>query len=123
MNTETPTCSDNVRQMEYAVALRLGRRTAKQIGLIAIILAALIANATTVRADWEQSTKLLASDGAVDDLFGESVSICGATAVIGAYRDDDNGSCSGSAYVFRYDDAGWVQEAKLLPSHRGLLRR
>jgi hypothetical protein len=42
------------------------------------------------------------------------VSISGDAAVMGARWDDDNGSHSGSAYIFRYDGAAWVQEAKLL---------
>jgi hypothetical protein len=65
---------------------------------------------------WAQEAKLLASDGAPDNRFGWSVAISGDTAVIGACRDDDSGSYSGSAYVFRYDGAGWVQQAKLLAS-------
>ena len=44
--------------------------------------------------------KLLAADGAAYDGFGSSVSISGDRAVIGACYDDDNGSDSGSAYVF-----------------------
>ncbi|MBN2822340.1 MAG: FG-GAP repeat protein, partial [Coriobacteriia bacterium] len=44
--------------------------------------------------------KALAPDGATNDYFGYSVAISGDTAVIGAYGDDDNGSNSGSAYVF-----------------------
>ena len=56
------------------------------------------------------------SDGAEFDFFGVLVSVSGDTAVIGAWRDDDNGSDSGSVYVFRFDGSGWVQEAKILPS-------
>jgi hypothetical protein len=41
--------------------------------------------------------KLLAADAAAEDLFGDSVSVSGDTAVIGAYRDN---SYAGSAYVF-----------------------
>ena len=48
---------------------------------------------------WTEQQKLTASDGAVDDYFGYSVSIDGDMAVIGAWRDDDNGGDSGSAYV------------------------
>ena len=48
---------------------------------------------------WTEQQKLTAGDGAANDLFGESVSISGNIAVIGAYQDDDNGSNSGSAYV------------------------
>jgi len=48
----------------------------------------------------EESKLLLPSDGAVGDFFGSSVSISGGTILVGAYRDDDNVSNSGSAYVF-----------------------
>ncbi|MAO23716.1 MAG: hypothetical protein CMJ35_03285 [Phycisphaerae bacterium] len=44
--------------------------------------------------------KLVASDAAENDQFGYSVSISGNTAVIGANRDDDEGSYTGSAYIF-----------------------
>ena len=44
--------------------------------------------------------KLLASDGAVFDLYGGSVAIDGNFAVVGAKDDDDNGNSSGSAYVY-----------------------
>jgi hypothetical protein len=49
---------------------------------------------------WTQQEKLLASDGAMEDVFGDSVSLDDHTALIGAYWDDDNGNRSGSAYVF-----------------------
>ena len=67
-------------------------------------------------ASWAQETKLLPSDGATIDVFGISVSISGDYAVVGAHRDRDNGSFSGSAYVFKRTDVTWTQEAKLLPS-------
>ena len=53
---------------------------------------------------WEE-TKLLASDGASDDNFGIHVSISGdgTAAIVGAHGDDDNGSRSGSAYIFDID--------------------
>ena len=65
---------------------------------------------------WTQTAKLTASDGANSDYFGYSVSIDGNTMVIGAYRDDDNGSSSGSAYVFSNDSGTWTQTAKLTAS-------
>ncbi|MCX6671281.1 MAG: PKD domain-containing protein, partial [Euryarchaeota archaeon] len=49
---------------------------------------------------WAQEAKLLASDGAAEDIFGWAVALDGDTALIGAYYDDDNGLDSGSAYVF-----------------------
>jgi len=48
----------------------------------------------------QQLFKLTASDAAANDWFGDSVSISGTTAIIGAYQDDDGGSNSGAAYVF-----------------------
>ncbi|MFQ5805441.1 MAG: S8 family serine peptidase [Phycisphaerae bacterium] len=68
---------------------------------------------------WVQEAKLLASDGAAYDDFGTSVAISGNTVVIGAFLDDDNGFNAGSAYVFRFDGSGWVQEPKLLASDGG----
>ena len=46
--------------------------------------------------------KLLASDGADNDRFGDAVSLSsdGTVALVGASRDDDNGQDSGSAYLF-----------------------
>lgn len=44
--------------------------------------------------------KLMASDGAAGDLFGNSVSISGDYAIMGAPLDDDNGVDSGSAYIY-----------------------
>jgi hypothetical protein len=49
---------------------------------------------------WTEQTKLTASDAASLDYLGGSVSVDGATAVIGAERDDDGGLDSGSAYVY-----------------------
>ena len=66
--------------------------------------------------DWVQETKLTAFDGAQDDEFGTSVSLCGDVCLIGASGDDDNGDGSGSAYVFRFDGQSWAYERKLLAS-------
>ena len=63
---------------------------------------------------WTQQVKLLASDGAANDLFGNSVSLDGDTALIGAPYDDDNGDKSGSVYVFTRTGGLWTQEVKLL---------
>ena len=55
---------------------------------------------------WTEQEKLLPADGAANDRFGTSVSLSstGATALVGAYGDDDNGTDSGSAYVFFLDN-------------------
>ncbi|MBN1543133.1 FG-GAP repeat protein, partial [candidate division KSB1 bacterium] len=51
---------------------------------------------------WEQRTKVTASDGAANDWFGVSVSTDGVHALVGALFDDDNGSDSGSAYLYDF---------------------
>jgi hypothetical protein len=63
--------------------------------------------------NWVQQQKLLASDGAVGDQFGYSVSISGDHAIIGAFSDDN---CKGSADLFRWDGTVWNQQQKLLDS-------
>jgi len=63
-----------------------------------------------------ETAKLLASDGAAYERFGNSVSISDDVALVGAFDDDDNGSYSGSAYVYRYNGSIWVEEQKLLAS-------
>ena len=69
-------------------------------------------------ATYVEVAKLTASDAAANDSFGTSVAIDGGTIVVGAYRDDDAGSASGSAYVFRTTDGGatYGQVAKLTAS-------
>jgi hypothetical protein len=66
--------------------------------------------------NWIQQAKLLASDGAIDDCFGWSVSISGDYAIAGAPGDNDNGGGSGSAYIFKWDGTNWVEQQKLLAS-------
>jgi hypothetical protein len=74
---------------------------------------------------WIEETKLTATDAAAQDSFGTSVSISDGRAIVAAVGDDDAGSASGSAYVFRRDENGtpsdpsddlWVQEDKLTAS-------
>jgi cyclophilin family peptidyl-prolyl cis-trans isomerase len=68
---------------------------------------------------WAQQAKLTASDGAKSDNFGYSVAIDGHYAIVGAYKNDDNGTDSGSAYIFepnKIDPNNWDQKAKLIAS-------
>ena len=62
---------------------------------------------------WVEEAKLTASDAAGGDSFGGAVSISGDYAIVGARYDDDAGNSSGSAYIFRRTQAGWIQDAKL----------
>lgn len=73
------------------------------------------------RTGWataRETAKLTASDGAGGDQFGFSVDIEGDTAVIGAWRDDRQGS----AYIFMQSPEGWetgTESAKLTASDGG----
>ena len=64
--------------------------------------------------DWVQEAKLTAPDGAKDDEFGWSVAVDGDVIVVGANGNDDSGDWTGAVYVFRYVDANWTFEQKLL---------
>ena len=73
----------------------------KQSSFIVLLLCAVASLSISQPAYVQISElKITASDGAEFDFFGESVSISGDYAVVGAWNDDDNGSASGSAYMY-----------------------
>jgi hypothetical protein len=80
------------------------------LAAIVFVSGASVAQAATFSIE----DKILAGDGAADDRFGSSVAIFGTTAIVGAQRDDDNGTNSGSAYLF--DTTTGTQSAKLTAS-------
>ncbi|MEI7899836.1 MAG: hypothetical protein WCK89_06255 [bacterium] len=63
--------------------------------------------------NWTQQAKLTAADPVAYDQFGNSVSLAGDSALIGAVGSDASGYFSGSAYVFVRNGANWAQQAKL----------
>ncbi|MCP3905801.1 MAG: hypothetical protein GY715_19410 [Planctomycetes bacterium] len=63
--------------------------------------------------DWVEEGKLLAADGLENDQFGRAVGIDGDVAVVGAPGHDAHGADAGAVYVFRFDGAQWLEEAKL----------
>jgi len=63
---------------------------------------------------WSLQEQLRANDGVNGDAFGDSVSLCEDTALVGSRRNDENGNESGSAYVFLRSGVAWSQQAKLL---------
>ena len=66
---------------------------------------------------WVEVAKLTASDAQEGANFGNSVSLSGDRALVGANRDSDAGFSSGSAYIFELDGARtWVEVAKLTAS-------
>ncbi len=73
---------------------------------------------TRTGTTWTEQTKLIASDDAAGDEFGHAVSLEGDTALIGAWRDDDGGSNTGSVYVFTRTAGVWTQQTKLNAADR-----
>jgi hypothetical protein len=62
---------------------------------------------------WSQTQKLLAADGAASNEFGDSVSVQGNTALIGAIQLLHG---PGAAYIFVNSTGTWTQTAKLTAS-------
>ena len=65
---------------------------------------------------WSQQAKLLPANPNEFQRFGCSVALDGDIAVIGVPHDDEVHFDAGAAYVFSYDGAQWVQDAKLMAS-------
>jgi hypothetical protein len=64
---------------------------------------------------WAQVQKIVASDRAAGDCFGQSVSISGSQIVVGAVNKDGG---AGSAYVFGNTAGTWAQAQKIVASDR-----
>ena len=60
--------------------------------------------------------KIQASDGVASDRFGSSVDISDNYVIVGAWGDDDDGSTSGSAYIYNLDG---TNERKVTASNAG----
>ena len=73
---------------------------------------------------WEEVQKITASDRAVDDWFGVSVSVSGDYAVVGACHESEDASggntinWAGSAYIFYNNSGTWEQLQKIVASDR-----
>lgn len=65
--------------------------------------------------DMTETKKITASDASSSDNFGMHVAICGYYTVISSPDDDDNGTASGSAYIFE-KSTDWTQKVKLTAS-------
>ncbi len=66
---------------------------------------------------WVEEQKLTPSGyvGA-EPYIGNSVSIDGNYAIVGAHNDDSGGNRSGAAFIFYYNGNQWIQQAKILSS-------
>ena len=65
---------------------------------------------------WSEEQELTPGDGTGGEFFGVSVAVSGDVVVAGAELDNDPGTNSGSAYVFRWNGVGWNEEARLTAS-------
>lgn len=62
---------------------------------------------------FSQTAKLIATDGAANDIFGTDVAIWNNTILVGASGVDDAEVGSGAAYIFQLDGGLWLEEEKL----------
>ena len=62
---------------------------------------------------WVETDKLIASDIAPGDRFGNAVSLWNDRALIGAYFENGGSVEGGSAYVFEKQGADWIETEKL----------
>jgi len=69
---------------------------------------------------WGDEQKIYASDKASDDRFGESVSINGDYAIVGARNEDTGGSNAGAAYIYKRNASTgvWGDEQKIQASDK-----
>jgi hypothetical protein len=75
--------------------------------------------------NWNEVTKVVASDRAYKDEFGYSVHISGTYAIVGARIEDEDEfglntlNDAGSAYILERDSNGtWIEVQKIVPSDR-----
>ncbi len=67
--------------------------------------------------NWMQQQILTPADAIGGDKFGHAVSLSGNAMVIGAFESDCGADIDcGSAYVFRFNGANWVEQQKLFAS-------
>ena len=72
----------------------------------------------------QEEAKIVASDRAAGDRFGNSVAISGDYVIVGAFAKTENATggstavLAGSAYIFKRTGTSWAQEAKIVASDR-----
>lgn len=71
-----------------------------KLRLFLIVFGILVIGSISSAQTAQSVFKILPNDGASGDWFGEIIALDGSIAVISAFFDDDNGTDSGSVYVF-----------------------
>ncbi len=76
---------------------------------------------------WTEVQKIVASDRALYDGFGNAVAISGDYAVVGAYAEDHDTTggayflTAGAAYIFKNNEGTWSEVQKIVASDRGTI--
>jgi hypothetical protein len=68
--------------------------------------------------DGTELAKITASDGAADDSFGFRVAVGSGRIVVGAYLDDDHGTDSGSAYIYKLPETMDIHFETIIDTYR-----
>ncbi len=63
---------------------------------------------------WSQTARLMSSDPDDQDRFGNWVALSGASALVAASFDDEQGADAGAVYTFARGASGWSQGGKLM---------
>ena len=108
----SPADGDRLDEFGYSVAISenyifIGARSDDDAGTDSGSIYVYKRNASS--GIWEFSTKLTASDGAENNLFGCSVDISGDIAVVGSLRGDYIADDAGGAYIFENIAGTWTQ--------------
>ncbi len=81
-------------------------RTRACLSALVLCLATISLVDRAAGTELQEIAQLIASDAAAEDNFGQSVSVEGDVALIGATGDD---FFAGSAYLYRFDGTAWVE--------------
>lgn len=66
--------------------------------------------------EWIQEAKLIPSDPTANAIFGNSVSLSGDYAFVGAVRAlNEDAATSGAVYIFKRVGDEWIEQSKLIP--------
>ena len=68
--------------------------------------------------DGTELAKITASDGAASDSFGWRVAVGSGRIVVGAYLDDDLGTDSGSAYIYKLPETMDIHFETIIDTYR-----
>ena len=87
-----------------------------RLSVLALVVGSVLLPIAQASGQATEVQKLLPASGDPEDWFGHAVAISGDVAVVGAILDDQVGSDSGSATVYHFDGAVWVEEQLLVPA-------